>query len=130
MKEQGIIVETSGNTASIRLTQKPECARCGLCSGASGGFRILSVKSRRPLQINQVITVEINQKLLTLSSILLYGVPLSGFIIGAIVGYIIGKEILATILAIGFLVTDLLVIKIIIRKIHLAEKIATIQEEL
>lgn len=128
MKEQGIVVETSGDTAKIRLTQKPECARCGLCTGASGGFRILTVKTKRPLQINQIVTLEINQKLLTLSSILLYGTPLSGFIIGAIIGYIIGKEVLATILACGLLVTDLIVVKVIIRRLHLAERIVGIQE--
>lgn len=122
MKEQGIVVETSGGTAKIRLTQKPECTRCGLCTGASGGFQILTVKARRPLQINEVVTLEINQKLLTLSSVLLYGLPLSGFIIGAVIGYIIGKEVLATIMAVGLMVTDLVVVKIIIRKFHLEEK--------
>lgn len=130
MKEQGIVTEISGDTLKVRLTQRPECARCGLCTGTSGGFRILTVKTKRPLQINDVVTLEINQKLLTLSSILLYGTPLSGFILGAIIGYIIGKEILATILAIGLFVADLFIIKIIIKKIHLVEKIAEIQEEL
>lgn len=126
MKEQGIVVETSGDTAKIRLTQKPECAKCGLCTGASGGFRILTVKTKKTLQINQIVTLEINQKLLTLSSILLYGVPLSGFIIGAVVGYIIGEEALATIMAIGFLVIDLILVKIIIKKLHIAEKVVSI----
>lgn len=129
MKEQGIVVETSGDTAKIRLTQKSECARCGLCS-AGGGFRILSVKTQKPLQINQVVTIDINQKLLALSSILLYGVPLLGFITGAIAGYIIGKERLATTLAIGCFVIDLLIVKIIVKGFHLQERIAVIKEGL
>lgn len=128
MKEQGIVVETSGDTAKIRLTKKPECSRCGLCTGAGGGFQVLTVKTKRPMQINEVVTLEINQRLLTLSSFLLYGTPLSGFIAGAIVGYIIGKEALATILAIGFLVIDLILVKIIIRKVHLAERTVSIVE--
>lgn len=130
MKEQGIVVESSGDTAKIRLAQKPECAKCGLCSGGSGGFQVLIVKTKKPLQINQVVTLEINQKLLTLSSILLYGTPLSGFIAGAVAGYIIGKEVLATIMAVGFLIIDLILVKIIIRKFHLAEKTAVIEEQL
>ncbi len=129
MKEQGVVVETSINTAKIRLTQRSECAKCGICSGTGGGFQILSVKTDKPLQINQTVTIEINQKLLTASSILLYGAPLSGFIAGAIIGYVIGKEILAIIFAIGLMIIDLIAVRIIIKKIHLAERIAIIQEE-
>lgn len=126
MKEQGIVIEILGDTARIRLTQKPDCIKCGICSGASGGFRILTVKIKKPLQVNQAVTVEINQKILTLSSILMYAVPLSGFIIGAIAGYAIGGELLAVILAVVLLIIDLKVVKIIIKRLHLSKKLALI----
>lgn len=129
MKERGVVVETSMDTAKVRLNQKPECIKCGLCSSAGGGFQTLTVHSKKPLQINQIVTIEINQKFLTISSLLLYGVPLLGFITGAIVGYIIGKEILAVIFAIGFLVIDLLAIKIIIKRTHLTERIGSIIDD-
>lgn len=128
MKEQGIVTEISGNIAKVRLTQKPECNRCGICSGASGGFRILTVKTKKPLQINQTVTVDVNQIFLTLSFILMYGVPLSGFIIGAVAGYAIGKELLAIILAVGLLIIGLKAVKLITKRLHLSEKIAHIHE--
>lgn len=128
MKEQGIVIDISGDTVKIRLVNKPECAMCGICSGAFGGFQILSLKTKKPVQINQIVNVEINPKIMTLSTILLYGAPLAGFVAGAILGYIIGKEILAVILGTGLLITDLFMAKIIIRKMRLSERIADITE--
>lgn len=130
MKERGIVVETSGNTAKVRLNTKPGCIKCGLCSKASNGYQTLSVITERPLEINQLVTIEINQKALTISSILLYGVPLSGFIAGAIAGYIIGKEILAIICAFGLMIIDFIMVKIIIKRTNLSGKIAKIAEDL
>jgi len=129
MKEQGIVIETSGNTAKVKLMQKPECAKCGLCVGSSAGFRVLTIKTDKPLQINQTVYLEINEQVITLSSILLYGVPLTGFIMGAIIGYMIGKELVATIFGIGLAVADFLIVKYIIKKQNLAEKAAKISEE-
>jgi positive regulator of sigma E activity len=129
MKEQGIVLEIYENTAKIRLLQKPECAKCGLCTGSSGGFRVLSIKTDKPLQINQTVTLEINEQILTLSSILLYGVPLTGFVMGAIIGYMIGKELVATIFAIGLSAVDFLIVKYFIKKQNLAEKAAKISED-
>lgn len=128
MKERGVVVETSGNTAKIRLNQKPECIKCGICSQTSGGYLTLSVNTDKPLQINQIVTIEINQKVSLVSSILLYGVPLSGFIIGAIIGYIIGKEILAIICAFSLMIIDFITVKIIIKKVNLEERIISIKE--
>jgi positive regulator of sigma E activity len=128
MKEQGIVVETNGNNAKIRLMQKPECAKCGLCAGASEGFRVLSVKTQQPLKIGQTVALEINEKVITLSSILLYGVPLTGFVAGAIAGYLIGKEVVATIFAIGLAAIDFLIVKFVINKQNLAERAAKIIE--
>lgn len=126
MNEQGTVIEVSGDIAKIKLEKSPLCVRCSICTEMGADKRILSVKAYRPLKVGEIVTVIINPQILTLSSILLYGVPLSGLIAGAVFGYMIGKELWAVIFAIVFMVIDFAIIKLIVKKQRLNEKIAVL----
>lgn len=127
MKEQGVVIEVTGDMVKVRLMQKPQCAQCGMCSAAGGGYQILSIKTQKPFNLNQIVSIEVNRKILTLSTILLYGMPLFGFVAGAIAGYIIGKELMATVFAFGLMTVDLIAAKILIKNLRLSEKVAEIK---
>jgi len=126
MKERGIVIEINNGLAKVRLTQKPECASCGICSRAEGMNRILTVHAHTPLEINQLVTVEVNEKVMTLSTILLFGVPIAGFLIGAFAGYMAGGEKLAVILGFSILAADFFAIRLVVKKMRLPERAAKI----
>lgn len=127
MEEKGIITEISGNIATIKLSPKSECKACGVCSGSMlSDARLLRLRTETPLQIGQTVRIKINQNILTLTYIILYAIPLSGFIIGTLIGYIIGKEPMAILLGLTLLIIDIFVAKFTVKKIKAAENVAQI----
>lgn len=128
MKEQGTVIDVCNNTVKIKLTTTGQCAKCGLCSQSPDKSRILSIKTQKLLKINDRVTLEINQQLLTVSFLLLYGVPIVTFVTGAILGYYLGNEILATLMGIAFAAIGFFLVKFISKKMFLTERIAKITD--
>ena len=129
MKEQGTVIGISGTNVKLKLSSQPKCKSCGLCAASGGGNRILTITTQRPLQLNQQVILEVNHHLLTLSSLMLYGIPLAGFISGAILGYFLGKDILATIMAVLFAGIGFLLVRFTTRKMRLPDRIMKITRD-
>jgi len=94
MQEVGVVVESSGGRAKIRVERTTSCRHC--CAKVAcqpfgeGPARLLEVVNRLGAAPGQQVVVEIEAARLVKSSLIVYGIPLVAFILGTALGTRIG----------------------------------------
>lgn len=86
MTETGRITEVGGRTATVRLDGGPPggCGGCRACAMGRDGARIVEGLNEAGARPGDRVRVEIPDGALLKVSALLYGVPLAGFLAGAL----------------------------------------------
>ena len=89
MREEGIVVESHGDRAKIRVERGSACKHCSakaLCRPFGETFSVLEVANSVGAAPGQRVAVTIEPARLVKNSILLYGIPAVALIVGAISG--------------------------------------------
>ena len=88
MIEVGRIVEISGGKAKVSLPRKEGCAGCGRCSFAVGGKNmLLEAENDAGGRPGDEVEVNVPSRDPLQASLLIFGLPLLAFLVGAIIGY-------------------------------------------
>ena len=100
--QSGRVVRLDERAATVAVAPVTGCERCaegrgcglGLFSGLLGR-RVLeiTVPSRPDLQVGQPVRLEINPSALVVASLLAYGIPLLGLLLGLASGVWLGSEL-------------------------------------
>lgn len=103
MTEQGRIIKTEGNIATVRLLRSSACGNCGMC-GMTEEQKHIDIDLPNSLKAveGDTVKIEINEKASFKATLIVYLIPLAVAIVGMLVGYLCG--LVDWILAIIFIV--------------------------
>ncbi len=94
VREEGIVVESCGDRARIRVERGSACKHCSaraLCRPFGETFSRLEAANLIGAAQGQRVIVAIEPTRLVKNSLLLYGIPVAALIVGAISGSYIGR---------------------------------------
>ena len=94
MREEGTVVESYGDRAKIRVERSSACRHCSaraLCRPFGETSNVMTVGNPPGASVGQRVVVAIEPVRLVKSSLMVYGIPVAAFIIGAAVGGHIGR---------------------------------------
>ncbi len=90
--DTGTVTEVSDNLVTIFLESTDNCEGCGirfLCSPSSDTDKIITLENRINAKVGDRVTVSESSNILLKLSLLQYGFPLFGFLLGVIVSTLI-----------------------------------------
>lgn len=91
MIEQGKIIDISTDKVKIQLDRSSACGSCNACSKMQNGSFIIEALNPGGVEVGQYVTIELPGKVFLQSVMLLYSIPLTGFLLGVVIGYIVAK---------------------------------------
>ena len=84
----GTVIHVDGPMASVRVEQTDGCARCGAtiwCQSERGEVTTISVQNNLNAQVGQKVLISEKYDSFVKISVLQYGIPLVGFVLGIVV---------------------------------------------
>jgi sigma-E factor negative regulatory protein RseC len=108
--------------ATLELDRDASCGSCGLCGAAGGGKMRLVLDAIEGISPGQTVIVAIDRTVSIRGIALLFGLPLLGLVIGALVGFTwpipsLSAEASGALLAVALLVVALLFAMLYDRKV-------------
>ena len=92
----GTVTHVNGRMASVRVDQSDWCSRCGVkiwCQPEREEFGTISVQNKLDVQVGQRVLISEKSKYLLKISVLQYGIPLIGFVMGIVLVHASGLKI-------------------------------------
>lgn len=89
MREEGIVVESCGDRARIRVERSSACGRCSaraLCHPFGETYNMMEVANTVGACKGQRVVVAVEPDRLVKNSLVVYGIPLAALIAGATLG--------------------------------------------
>ena len=89
MREEGVVVESRGDRARIRVERSSACKNCSakvLCRPFGETHNVMEVANPEGAAKGQHVVVAVEPARLVKSSLLVYGIPIAALIAGAAVG--------------------------------------------
>ena len=87
MQKSGKIIEKNGNEVVVEFKRTSACGNCKACKTfEDASYATIHIKTTSTANIGDTIDISISDKQFVLSSLMFYGLPLIGLIIGALVG--------------------------------------------
>jgi len=107
IEERATVVAVGDGRATVEIARNEHCAGCGLCSVAGGKGR-LTLDAIPGLETGQTVVVAVHRSASLRSIFLLFGLPASGLVTGALIGRSwplagLSAEASAAVLALGLL---------------------------
>ncbi len=93
MQEKGRVVNLENRRASVVLDRKKRssgCSQCNLCSRDRQGRLVLEAEDGLGVNIGDLVDVEVDDLSVLKATILVYGLPLAGFLLGVFSWIFIG----------------------------------------
>lgn len=88
MHETGLIVETKGSQAVVRIARNSACAKCGACQlGCHQDEMLLTIPNRLNGSAGDAVDLELSSNQVLKASAIAYLIPLTALIIGVFFGY-------------------------------------------
>lgn len=90
MKEIGKVTRTEGKNAYVRMDKKGECAKCGMCLFPKNANSVeICVLNEIGAKKGDSVFVETSQKAKSISSALVFLVPLILILVSTVIGYFV-----------------------------------------
>jgi len=89
VREEGIVVESCGDRAKIKVQRSSACGRCSaraLCRPFGETYNLMEVANPPGASEGQRVVVAVEPARLVKNSLVLYGIPMAALIAGAAVG--------------------------------------------
>lgn len=94
IEETGVVTKTEGIMARVLVQKRGSCESCaatGVCETAEGGMEIEALNPVHA-EVGQKVKVSIRPQAYLRGTMLIYGIPLTALIAGAILGKNIGEK--------------------------------------
>lgn len=86
MEEEAVVLEVKDKKAKVEIKRSESCRGCKLCSLNPGGMMVTEVEDPIGVKGGDRVQVEIPNKDFLKAALVLYFLPVSGLIIGALIG--------------------------------------------
>lgn len=86
-EKEGIVIDTTGNMAKVKLTRHGECNNCGMCPGEN--YLVLDVNNELGAKPGQHVNIEVQETNMLKAAFIVYMIPL----VLTLLGYILGVRL-------------------------------------
>lgn len=94
MDEIGIVKQTAGTSAQIELERTKQCKHCGLCiPSIEGRMLLVDIENTVNAQPGDKVRLALSGGNIIIASLIVYGLPLLGLILGSIAGNMVFERI-------------------------------------
>ena len=91
------VTEVNGDEATVFIQRSTACKDCGMCMVGKKNLEVYAhVKNTLNAQVGDKVTVEMELRNVLSASLIIYSIPLAGFIIGLILGFNVFAEMWGT----------------------------------
>ncbi|MGX8795562.1 SoxR reducing system RseC family protein [Fusibacter sp. JL298sf-3] len=127
MERMGMIIESKGAVAKIKLMRHTACGSCGACQlGDDQKDILLTAKNEVSAEIGDVVEVGMPTAGILSAAFIMYVIPLIGLFLGLGIGTLVFKsgdtEVYAGLLGLGIMALAFLVIKLNEKRILKSDK--------
>lgn len=109
MLDQGTVFKVEKDLAWVEFAASSKCASCGACRMAEGKM-VLEVEDPVGVKVGDLVEVEISERTLILSYLVVYGIPILCFFGGSALGSLI-SEAAGIIMSVAFLAAGFLAVR-------------------
>lgn len=93
---KGIVKELKGNLAVVQIRRKEACGECRAClSGMTEKDMDIEAKNLCEAEVGDWVELELQENAFFNAVVIMYGVPLLGFIVGLLLGYYAVPQVVA-----------------------------------
>ena len=111
MKEEGLVLESEGETAKVEIKRTTTCKGCGICRMGSSDTMIAEVENPGGAKVGDKVEVEVDTSSILKVAFIVYIFPIVGLIVGYLIGEgIFGSELVGICFGIGGLLLSFRVI--------------------
>lgn len=113
---EGVVIETTGETAKVRCSIHSDCENCGVCPGSNA--MIIDVSDQVGAQVGQQVLIESKETNMLLAAFMIFVLPLLAVGLGVFLGYYLSIRFMISanlMMILGGLIFGLLAIFIIRR---------------
>ena len=82
----GKVLALKGELAVVRFVRSDACGHCNACFHLGSNEADLEIQNTLDAQVGDVVAIELRGKSMVRASLLLYGVPLLGLLLGVLIG--------------------------------------------
>ncbi len=92
-----IQVDAASGTVTVAMKRTSACARCGACVSVTGNHEEMRItaKNECAASVNDRVHVELRTESFLKAALILYGLPLIGFLTGCLLGNLTGNALAA-----------------------------------
>jgi sigma-E factor negative regulatory protein RseC len=91
--EEGMVIETQGQVATIRVNKASSCAHCKAGCMEQGGFMITKGENSIGAKVGDTVLLNINSRMALNSSLIVFGLPLIALLLGVFIAHAIAVGI-------------------------------------
>ena len=118
MIEQASVKSVNNNIAILSVKRKSACGNCNACGFTSGSNEAnFEAENTVNARLGDTVEIEVKNKNLALSIIIIYVIPLLMFGLGLILGKLIGGEVIQFLCAINLFIFALVLCKLLDKKL-------------
>jgi sigma-E factor negative regulatory protein RseC len=94
IEETGVVIETEGITARVKVQKRGACEGCAATGACETSEEGMEIKALNPVQAcaGQTVRISIKPQSYLKGSMMIYGLPMTALIAGAIIGKNIGEK--------------------------------------
>ena len=89
---EGVVIDTSGDCAKVRISVHSDCENCGVCPGNNA--MILDATDEIGAETGQRVLIETKENNMLLAAFAIYMLPLLAIGLGVFVGYYISSRLM------------------------------------
>lgn len=132
MRESGIVTQTNGNYATVKVDKRDECSKCGMCLFPKGASNIeFNAKNDLGAKVGDKVEIEKENDAKLFGATLVFLVPLLLIVLSAFITYVFLKnEIWLLILSVIFIVLWYTILAVIDKKLKKLVKFSSVIVEI
>jgi positive regulator of sigma E activity len=121
MEEIGIVTQVESDKATVKVSKKPECSKCGLCGMKKNATSIEFVAKTNEFEVNlgDSVLINIEKDFKGTGYILAFLVPLILIGVGLFIGYLLKSELYSLLIAVGLVLIWVPILAVIDKKLSL-----------
>lgn len=87
---KGLVKETKGNLLTVRIVRREACGECRAClSGMMENDMDIEAKNLCDAEVGDWVELELQENAFMNAVLIMYGIPLIGFLAGILLGYFV-----------------------------------------
>lgn len=112
MEQYGEVIGVEGDTASVRFKRSKACGKCRACFTLGSDEAVIEIENILNAKAGDIVEIQLHANSMVKATLMMYGIPLIGLIIGVTAGSFIGGDAAALISGAGLALIAYLVIHI------------------